>query len=238
MNLTSRLQQRYYIGFKNLNLFIALAIGFTIIFTTDCMGQSRSQSIGYELPEVLVVSEVLPLELRIGKNFSVSGELASPEDTVTQGFTYRTHIVSSVGKFKAHCIEMLQVRIQEIKAIGILKEIKKKTAFDNTLEKVGKSQYSGVMELILHPVDTITGIPKGGWRFITRSGEMIKGGPEGKDDKSGDVLVDFSKLKRRYAYKLGVDVYSTNKVLQKELKQRILGWICKRCRDIINQKTT
>ena len=71
--------------------------------------------------------------------------------------------------------------------------------------------------MILHPVDTVTGIPKGGWRFITRSGEMVKGGPEGREDKSGDALIDFAKLKRRYAYKLGVDVYSTNKVLQKEL---------------------
>ena len=110
-----------------------------------------------------------------------------------------------------------KIRIQEIKAIGILREIKKKVAFDNTLEKVGKSPYSAVMELILHPVDTLTGVPKGGWRFITRSGEMVKGGPEGREDRSGDALADFSKLKRRYAYKLGVDVYSTNKVLQKEL---------------------
>jgi hypothetical protein len=181
------------------------------------MGQSRTPSIAYEIPRVLVASEVLPPELSIGKNFSVSGELATPEDTITQGFTYRFKIVSSVGNFEAHCIDMLRIRIQEIKAIGILLEIKKNIAFDNTLEKVGKSPYSGVMELILHPVDTITGIPEGGWRFITRSGEMVKGGPEGKEDRSGDVLVDFSKLKRRYAYKLGVDVYSSNKVLQKEL---------------------
>ena len=31
------------------------------------------------------------------------------------------------------------------------------------------------------------------------------------------ALADFFKLKCRYAYKLGVDVYSTNKVLQKNL---------------------
>ena len=203
MSLSIRLQRRCYIGVNNLKLFMALVIWIMASFTTDCMGQSRDQSIGYEIPEVLIASEILPPELTIGKNFSVSGELAIQEDTITKGFTYRSEIVSSVGKFKAYCIDMLRIRIQEIKAIGILQEIKKKVAFDDTLEKVGKSPYGGVMELILHPADTVTGIPKGG--------------PEGREDKSGDVLVDFSKLKRRYAYKLGVDAYSTNKVLQKEL---------------------
>lgn len=217
MNPTNRWQLMHYINSVILKTCMALVIGITICFTTDCMGQSRDQSIGYEIPEVLIASEILPPELSIGKNFSVSGELAKPEDTITKGFTYRSEIVSSVGRFKAYCIDMLRIRIQEIKAIGILQEIKKKNAFDNTLEKVGKSPYSGVMELILHPVDTLTGVPKGGWRFITRSGEMVKGGPEGREGRSGDALADFSKLKRRYAYKLGVDAYSTNKVLQKEL---------------------
>jgi hypothetical protein len=200
-----------------LKTYMVLAIGTIIFFTTDCMGQSRIPSIAYEIPRVLVASEVLPPDLSIGDNYSVSGRLAALEDTVSYGFENEFEIVSTFGTFEAHCEDMLRIRIQEIKAIGILREIKKKVAFDNTLEKVGKSSYSGVMELILHPVDTITGIPRGGWRFITRSGEMVKGGPEGKEDTSGDALVDFSKLKRRYAYKLGVDVYSTNKVLQKEL---------------------
>ncbi len=204
---------------------MVLAIGTIIFFTTDCMGQSRTPSIPieesgfipYEVPRVLVASQILPPELSIGDNYSVSGRLSAPGDTVSYGFENEFEIVSSFGTFEAHSEDMLRIRIQEIKAIDILREIKNTKAFKNALEKAGNSSYSGVMELILHPVDTITGIPRGDWRFITRSGEMVKGGPEGEEDRSGDALIDFSKLKRRYAYKLGVDVYSTNKVLQKEL---------------------
>ena len=223
MNLTNRLQLRRYINSVILKTCMAIAIGTIIFFTTDCMGQSQTPFIPYEIPRVLVASQILPPDLSIGDNYSVSGRLASPEDTVNYGFTNEFEIVSIFGNFEAHCEDMLRIRIQEIKAIGILREMRitksgnKTKAFANVLEKVGKSSYSGVMELILHPVDTVTGIPKGGWRFITRSGEMVKGGAEGKEDKSGNALVGFSKLKRRYAYKLGVDVYSTNKVLQKEL---------------------
>ncbi len=217
MHLTSRLQRKRYIDSINHTLCMVIAIGTIIFFTTDCMGQSRIPSIAYEIPRVLVASQILPPELSIGDNYSVSGRLATPGDTVSYGFTNEFEIVSSFGNFEAHCEDMLRIRIQEIKAIDILREIKETKAFKNALEKAGNSSYSGVMELILHPVDTITGIPKGDWRFITRSGEMVKGGPEGKEGKSGDALVGFSKLKRRYAYKLGVDVYSTNKVLQKDL---------------------
>ncbi len=231
MNMTNRWQLRHYINSVILKTCMALAIGITIFFTTDCMGQSRTPSIPsdqfllpyYEVPRVLVASEILPPELSIGDNYSVSGRLAAPEDTVSYGYENEFEIVSTFGTFEAHSEDMLRIRIQEIKAIGILREIKKTPenvhtkAFANVLEKVEKSSYSGVMELILHPVDTVTGIPEGDWSFITQSGEMVKGGPEGEEDRSGDALIDFSKLKRRYAYELGVDVYSTNKVLQKEL---------------------
>ena len=60
-------------------------------------------------------------------------------------------------------------------------------------------------------------MPKGRWRFIARSGEIVKGGGEDEGNVPGKVMLDFFKLKRLYAYKLGVDVYSANKVLQKEL---------------------
>jgi hypothetical protein len=69
----------------------------------------------------------------------------------------------------------------------------------------------------MHPVGTLSGMPKGRWRFISQSGEMVKGGSEDKGSGADKVMLDFFKLKRNYAYKLGVDVYSTNNVLQKEL---------------------
>jgi hypothetical protein len=46
---------------------------------------------------------------------------------------------------------------------------------------------------------------------------MIKSGSDHSDGRPDDALVNFLKLKRLYAYKLGVDVYSSNKALQKEM---------------------
>ncbi|MCP4256742.1 MAG: hypothetical protein GY774_04345 [Planctomycetes bacterium] len=217
MNLTSRLQCKRYAGFKNLKLFLALFIGIMAYFTTDCMGQNDLYHLEYETPEVLIASDVLPPELLWGDNYSVRGVTETTVDTDTQGFTYRFELMSSYGDFEAHCLDMVRVRAHEINVIAVLQDIKQTKAFSTAVKKAGKSPHKKAVDLILNPVDTVTGVPKGDWRFITQSGEMIEGGPEGRKGGSADVLPDFFKLKRRYAYKLGVDVYSSNNVLQKEL---------------------
>jgi hypothetical protein len=112
---------------------------------------------------------------------------------------------------------MVRIRAHEINVIAVLQDIKRTKTFSNAIEKARKSRYKKAANLILNPVDTVRGVPKGGWRFITESGEMIEGGPEGRKGGPEDALNDFFKLKCLYAYKLGVDVYSTNKELQKEL---------------------
>ncbi len=181
------------------------------------MGQREFDHLTYETPEVLIARDVLSPELRMGKNYSVRGVTDETTDTSTQGFTHRFEITSFLGNFEAHCVDMLRIRIHEIQVIGALQNIKKTKIFSDAVKKAGKGQYKSSVDLIMHPVGTLSGMPKGRWRFISRSGEMVEGGGEDKGSGAGKVMLDFFKLKRLYAYKLGVDVYSTNKVLQKEL---------------------
>jgi len=219
MNLSIRLQRRYYAGLKNLKLFMVLVIGIIICLTTDCMGQKGYDydRLTYETPEVLIASDVLPPELKRGKYYSVRGATDTTTDTSTFGFTHRFEITSIYGDFEAFCVDMVRIRAHEINVIAILQDIKKTKKFSQATKESKKGLYKKAVDLILDPVDTITGVPKGGWRFITQSGEMVKGGSEGREGGHAEALADFFKLKCRYAYKLGVDVYSTNKELQKEL---------------------
>jgi hypothetical protein len=206
-----------YIILYNHSICLALVIGFIICLTTDCMGERKSDHLKYEIPQVIIARDVLPPELRMGKNYSVRGVTAETTDTSTQGFTHRFEITSFLGNFEAHCVDMLKVRIHEIQVISALQNIKKTKTFSDALKKAGNGPYKNSVDLIKRPVGTISGMPKGRWRFIARSGEIVKGGGEGEGNVPDEVILDFFKLKRLYAYKLGVDVYSTNKVLQKEL---------------------
>lgn len=167
--------------------------------------------------------DVLPPEIKMGKNFSVRGVTAPTENTKTLGFTHRFEITSIYGNFEAFCIDMVRIRAHEINVIAILQDIKKTRKFSKAVKKAKKSLYKKTADFILDPVDTLTGLPEDGWSFISQSGEIVKGGPEGRDGGPADALADFFKLKCRYAYKLGVDVYSTNKELQKELNSLSLA---------------
>ena len=177
----------------------------------------------YETPGVLIAGDVLPPELKWGKNYSVRGMTDTTVDTSTKGFTHRFEITSGYGNFEAHCIDMVRIRAHEINVIAVLQDIKKTRKFSKAVKKAKKGLYKETVDLILDPVDTITGVPKGGWRFITQSGGMVKGGSKGREGGHTEALADFFKLKCRYAYKLGVDVYSTNKELQKELNSLSLA---------------
>lgn len=187
------------------------------LLATDCMGQSDLYRLEYETPGVLIANDVLPPELKWGENYSVRGVTETTIDTSTQGFTYRFELTSSYGNFEAHCLDMVRIRAHEINVIAVLQDIKETKAFSNAIKKAGKGPYKKAVGLIFNPVDTVTGVPKGRWRLIIQSGEIIEGGPAGRDDGPDDAFINFFKLKRLYAYKLGVDVYSANKVLQKEL---------------------
>jgi hypothetical protein len=182
------------------------------LFITDyCRAQVSDQPVEYETPGILDAYEILSPDLLEGKDFWVGRRV------VSYGLNNRYTIHSHFGKFEANGEEMLRIREHEIKAIGGLREIKKSKAFGDAFKKAVKSPIKGAKALITDPVDTIKGIPKGIGKFFTRIGEMTKGGRGDLEDGYAKELIGFSRVKRQYANKFGVDVYSSNKVLQKEL---------------------
>ncbi len=196
---------------KKVALCLVLTIGSLLFFTDYCRGQTSARPVGYETPGVLDAFEILSPELLEGKNYWVDRRV------VSFGFTNRYTIHSHFGRFEAHGDEMLLIRQQEIGAIDGLREVKKSKAFGEAFKKAATSPLKGVQALITDPVDTIKGVPKGIGKFFSRIGEMTKGGRGDLEDGYAQELIGFAKVKRQYAHKFGVDVYSSNEVLQKDL---------------------
>jgi hypothetical protein len=112
---------------------------------------------------------------------------------------------------------MLRIREQEIAVIAKMAEMKSSKEFANATLKAGESPLKGVGNLILHPFDTVTGVPKGVFRYVSRVGELVRSDRSAYEDSTAKELIGFSSAKRRVAHQLGVDVYSPNKILQKDL---------------------
>ena len=191
----------------NLATCIVLSVFSMLLLPSVSLSQQAAAS-GYETPGILKASEILPPELLEGDHFKVMEEVA------TYDFTNRFTISTAFGQFEVIGEDMLRIRIQEILAIAALQEIKKTKAFRDAAEQAAMSPLRGARDLVNHPVDTVNGIPKGVGRLFEPEDETFTGNIE---YRVTEEMADFFKLKQQHAHILGVNIYSTNKKLQREL---------------------
>jgi len=120
--------------------------------------------------------------------------------------------------------QALMKLIGEIGAITALQEMKDSDIYIKAAKEAGKAPLVFGKNLVTDPVDTVTGVPKGVGRMFSNAykGMTSKNDP-GEDDTAKSML-KVSECKRGYAAELDVDVYSSNKALQKELNS--VGWAC------------
>ena len=169
-----------------------------------------------ELPE-LKASEILKPEFLKGQYHTVQ------ESVPTSSGMNRFTIDSQFGAFEAEGNEMLVRRVGEIDAIARLKDISRTDVYKQALAKAAKGPYESAKNIIRDPVNSIENVPKGVMKFMKGAGEKVKsiGKKEKSSDKSGgsqvEQMIGYSNAKRKVAVSLGVDPYTTNSVLRKEL---------------------
>lgn len=168
-----------------------------------------------ELPE-LKASEILRPEILSGPHHKVQ------EPVPTFSGSNHFSIDSDFGVFEAEGNEMLLRRINEINAIAELRDVSRTDQYKSALAKAAVSPLKAAKNVVTDPVNAVTNVPKGLMKFMGRAKESVKG--IGKKDESSAAegskaqqIIGFSDTKRKVAIKLGVDPYSTNAVLQKEL---------------------
>ena len=201
-----------------------LHVLFTIAFgaALSCLAQApesfeaRRAEVAFEELPVLNASEILRPEFLAGPHHKVR------EPVPTRFGANQFTIDSDFGVFEANGNEVLVRRIKEIDAIAQLKDVSRTDEFEKALSAAAKSPVAAAKNIVNDPVNTISNVPKGIMKFMSRAGESVKN--IGKKTESSAAegsqmqqLIGFSDAKRKVAIKLGVDPYSTNTVLQHEL---------------------
>jgi len=159
---------------------------------------------------------ILPPELLGSEHHQVS------DIVVLYGPQLFFEVKSDFGTFEARGKSMLRRRVAEVHAIAGLVELAGTEGYATGVKKSLLSPFAAVKALVLHPVDTVTGIPEGVYAFGLESVEETKGGRSDTEDRLAGALLGLSKYKRQLADKFEVDVYSENKVLQREMNR--IGW--------------
>lgn len=165
----------------------------------------------FEAPVNQNASELLTPEFLSGPHFRVR------ERVICYGYMHHYTVDSDYGVFEVTGDFALRKLVGEIGAIAVLSQIKRSQAYLDGLKHAAAQPVEFGANLLTDPVDTVSGVPKG----ITRLFETVSTSLTTKADPSQDSKVKkilaVSSNKRDLAYRLGVDVYSSNNVLQKEL---------------------
>ena len=189
---------------------------FTFLLAASSAVLAQSQPAHFEEPPTLSAATILKPEFAAGPDFAV-------RDTVsTYGGRNSYLIDSDFGPFEADGNVMLVQRVREVAAIARLREVSKTDEYAKALASATTSPLLLAKDLVTNPVSTVTGVPKGLFKFMNRFGEGIKEKAKGRErsqyeDSNAAQLIGFAKAKRDVALKLGVDPYSSNQTLQREL---------------------
>ncbi|RMH07522.1 MAG: hypothetical protein D6704_04980 [Nitrospirae bacterium] len=177
---------------------------------------TRTNSSGYETLARISARDLYPLQLLAGKGYRIRDEIEPV------GLTYIFTIDSPFGEFTAHGEDMLRIRIRELRALAVLQHKSAPAAFGSELAKTAIRPVTFLWRLLTHPADTMAEISHGLRRTTDRIQEMAVGERSSFEDSQTQELLGFSRIKRHLAAQLGVDVYSSNPILQQELDR--LAW--------------
>jgi hypothetical protein len=174
-------------------------------------GAQQAYQAPYEYYTNRPVSEVLPPEMISGPHFKVR------DPVICDGYMDSFKVDTDWGVMAGTDDLALRKLLKEIKAIAALQEVKKNKVYLDAVVKSGTAPVMFAKDLITNPVDTVTGVPKGIGKLFENITTGLSSPKNPSQDSTAQALLGASQVKREWAHTLGVDPYSSNKVLQEEL---------------------
>ena len=175
--------------------------------------RTGAETADFEIDPIRPAAELLPPALLADQHYRIEPQV------VGAGFANTYVIRSGYGDFEVRGDRMLRTRIREIEALAALDEMSKTEAFGSAAGNALKSPFVASWKLITSPVDTIIGVPIGAWDAIKQGSQLARGQRSKLEDSGMLALIGFEAKKRQIANELGVDPYSSNKALQKQLNR-------------------
>src|SRR5215467_2092154 len=231
---------------RTLPLRTAIAALMTMILILVGGWVAHAQA-SYEAEPVLNAKDLATPDLLRGPHFTVDPKVP------VKGFLERFTIRSTYGTFQANGLRMLPIRVNEVEAIAKLDDLSKTKEFADAAGRAIARPVTSTVNMLVHPVETITGFPDGVARLFDRielGSERVyqaatapgQSGGERAQEASKRVgmatitALGFEKERRDLAKSLGVDPYTTNPVLSEKLTNA--AWVAFSGRMVIQTATS
>ncbi len=174
----------------------------------------------YEALPVFRADEVLGADAVAGEDFVFDVNVTN------DGAMNLFKVTSPDLTLRAYGNEHALARGRELAAIAAIRKVKKTDAYIDGVNAAIAGPLADVKEAITNPIQTLENVPGAVERLVddiaAAVGNIGKDDGGGEDDQMFKDLIGYNKTKRRLAYDLGVDPYSSNPVLQDELGD--LAW--------------
>ncbi len=171
---------------------------------------------GYETPPVLAASNLFDPDDLSGAYHTVLEEVSN------DGFNNHYVIDSTFGEFVATGHETALVRIQEVRAIATLRDMKKskavKQGFNHNLKDAALGPFKEVERVIRNPLHLVKVVPREVGRVVGLAGDVGVLLSRGLTPDAVKDFMGYYSAKRTLAKRLGVDHNSPNEVLQVDLE--------------------
>lgn len=181
-----------------------------------CAATASAKSPETETPPTLSAAALFPKAVLSGPNHTL-------DDVVhNDGYINIYTLHSPKGDLRVESTALLYTRIHELNAAAALDKVNTGKEFGKSLAASGVSTVKGAFNLIIHPVDTLSGAASGVGKAFGRAAASFQEERPRDDDGAGAELLGYNKAKRDCAKAYGVDPYSRNPILQASLK-RVAG---------------
>ena len=193
----------------------ALVYTFLLILTTPyLLDSSLAAPTNYEKPPILDAKSLLNGDLINGPHHSVIN------DVQNDGFFNHYTVKSEFGEFEAASALDLRLLVHEINVIAQLKAVDTDDTLVEGFKDSAGDTVAGVKHLFSDPKGTMERAGEGLSGLFNRAkGTIGKRELTDAEDNRIKQLIGISKAKGEIATKYGVNVYSRNIVLQKELNR-------------------
>jgi hypothetical protein len=204
----------------------------------------------YETPPIVNAGDLLPESDLSGSGFYVQRQVP------TNGAMGQYIIVADAsvfhddaGSYQIESLDLLKIRLSEIPAIAQLDNMSQTGAFAKEFATSAARPVTAAAQMVIHPMDTVTGLPSGIGEFFgrvdlgaktlysTATNSSESGGQRAAQTagETGAITLDalgYDQVRRDLARKLHVDPYSSDPVLTKRLNH--MAWVMFSARIMVN----
>jgi len=165
----------------------------------------------YETTTVFYAPNILPANILQGEDYKIRNSVYN------DGLQNRFEISTSFGHVTVEGGDMLAIRLQEIRAIRQLEELKRTEVYGTAMKTAALSPVKLAKGMVTQPVDTVSNVATGVGKWFGNIGHSMWGGASEMEEGTMKTVLGFDSVKRKFALQFGVDPYSSYGPLQERL---------------------